>query len=215
MLFIYSALPLKICSLFRKTIICVMIFTSATLILFGRASCDQILIWLWFIQKCQSQVCTSDDFLLHMSCQIISECYGNLFINFLRLYVRFGSPFCLLLLWLCQVHLRKIFSEGKKTRWKNFSHEKKKTKVKVSCEENLLRKKHLHYLHNFISCLGIFKLHLENSNIEQNKKKQRLRFLGFSHYPYITLSNLITSSSTVSSPHLGVQIGSRPLLSRR
>ena len=114
MLFIYSALPLKICSLFRKTIICVMIFTSATLILFGRASCDQILIWLWFIQKCQSQVCTSDDFLLHMSCQIISECYGNLFINFLRLYVRFGSPFCLLLLWLCQVHLRKIFSEGKK-----------------------------------------------------------------------------------------------------
>ena len=76
-------------------------------------------------------------------------------------------------------------------------------------------KKHLHYLHNFISRLGILKLHLENSNIEQNKKKQRLRFLGFSHYPYITLSNLITSSSTVSSPHLGVQIGSRPLLCRR
>ena len=132
MLFIYSALPLKICSLFRKTIICVMIFTSATLILFGRASCDQILIWLWCIQKFQSQVCTSDDFLLHMSCQIMSECYGNLFINFLRLYVRFGSPICLPLLWLCQVHLRNIFSEGKKTRWKIFSHEKRKQMWKFS-----------------------------------------------------------------------------------
>ena len=128
MLLIYSVLPLKISSLFRKKMICVITFTSATLILFGRASCDQILIWLWFIQKCQSQVCTSDDFLLHMSCQIISECYGNLFINFLRLYVRFGSPFCLLLLWLCQVHLRKISSE-------------ERNKVKVFFEENLLRKK--------------------------------------------------------------------------
>ena len=70
----------------------------------------------------------SDNVLLHMSCQIISECYGNLFINFLRLYVRFGSPICLLLLWLCQVHLGKISSE-EKTRWKSFF------------KESLLRKK--------------------------------------------------------------------------
>ena len=160
-------------------------------------------------------ICTSENILLQMSCQIKSESYGNLFINFLRLYVRFGSPICLPLLWLCQVHLRNIFSEGKKTRWKIFSHEKRKQMWKFSLRKISWGKKHLHYLHNFISCLGIFKLHLENSNIEQNKKKQRLRFLGFSHYPYITLSNLITSSSTVSSPHLGVQIGSRPLLSRR
>ena len=104
---------------------------------------------------------------------------------------------------------------GKKRGEKISLTKKRKQRWKFPVRKISWGKKHLHYLHNFISCLGIFKLHLENSNIEQNKKKQRLRFLGFSHYPYITLSNLITSSSTVSSPHLGVQIGSRPLLSRR